>query len=241
MPRPDSTSLAFLVQGGGPVLPLQGVTLLVVEDSKFASDALRLMAQRSGARMRRAGNLADARRHLQLYRPDVVLVDMGLPDGSGASLIAEIVALQTNSPVVLGLSGDPDTRPAAMAVGAAGFVEKPLPGLAAFQALIARHVPRLTGVHPVAEDTDIAADPLTLREDLDTAARLLAEGPDMPQRRYLARFLGGLARSSGDPALERAARGLIGGDCAALEVLAGLIAQRIGDQPRAFSLGQHPF
>ncbi|MDZ7884424.1 MAG: response regulator [Mycobacterium sp.] len=111
----------------------------MVEDSRFASDALRLLCQRSGARLRRAethGTGAGASAHLF---PDVVLVDLGLPDGRGDLLIRELVALPQPM-LVLGLSGDPDGRALALQAGAAGFLEKPLAGLGAFQRAVLRHL-----------------------------------------------------------------------------------------------------
>ena len=104
-----------------PGRPLTGLTVLVVEDSRFASEAVRLLCLRSGARIRRADCLRSAERHLRTYRPAVVIVDLGLPDGDGAGLIRQIASAEPRVPVVLGLSGDPDGRNAAMSAGADGF------------------------------------------------------------------------------------------------------------------------
>lgn len=62
-----------------PGRPLGGLTVLAVEDSRFASEAVRLLCLRSGARIRRADCLRTAARHLQVYRPAAVIVDMACP------------------------------------------------------------------------------------------------------------------------------------------------------------------
>lgn len=233
MPYPDSPVPARPPLFG-PILPLQGLTLLAVEDSLFACEALRLMAQRSGARLRRAETLQDARRHLALYRPDLVLVDLGLPDGPGTDLIREL-AQGAGGPVVLGLSGDPTLRGAALAAGAAGFLEKPIGGLSEFQAVVLRHLPGRSEQRPDPDSIAPEPDRLALREDLTRAAGLLALGPDAGQRAYLARFLAGIARSTRDSALARAAADLPQADEARLAHLTGLVALRIGEAPRPFA------
>lgn len=192
-----------------PERPLQGLTVLLVEDSRFASEALRLMCLRSGARLRRADCLAAAWRHLRTYRPDVLIVDLGLPDGPGTGLIAAIASGPVRPRAVLAISGEPMRALAAMAAGADGFIEKPLDSLAGFQATILDLLPEVRPAPQVAgSETAIAPDPLALREDLQLAAEMLAQGPDGPTRAYLANFLGGIARTSHDPALARAVEGI---------------------------------
>ena len=114
---PDSPQLLF----SAPVVnrPLVGLTLLVVEDSRFASDAVRLLALRSGARLRRADCLRAAERHLRVYTPDVILIDLGLPDGRGEDLIARLSAATPRIPAILALSGEDYGAPRAMAASSA--------------------------------------------------------------------------------------------------------------------------
>ena len=192
------------------VRPLLGQTILVVEDSRFACDAIRLMCLHSGARIRRADCLKSARRHLQIYRPSVIIVDMGLPDGSGADLIAELTQEVLRIDVILGLSGDDGAEAAALNAGADGFLAKPLASLALFQTEILRHLPedrRPVGLDCVREET-IRPDPLAYQDDMAQIADVLAGPTDPRTLDYAAQFLRGVARDAEDTVLADAAQKL---------------------------------
>ena len=201
MPFPPDPHLPLSPPRSATALPLQGLTLLVVDDSRFACDALRLILQRAGARMRRAESLEIARLHVGCYRPDLAIVDLGLPDGRGEDLIAE---LSHQGLPVLGLSGDPEGRTRALEAGAAAFLEKPVASVAGLvrliRALVNRSPPEASGEDPPAPQ----ADPGTLRDDLRLAAGLVQTKGDPT---YALSFLQGLARASHDPALEKATYG----------------------------------
>jgi CheY-like chemotaxis protein len=196
--RPDPLMPSPPPEGAG--LPLQGLTLMIVDDSRFTCDALRLMLNRAGARLRRAESLEIARLHLNCYRPDLAIVDLGLPDGRGEDLIAELSA---DGFPVLGISGDPDGRDAALDAGAAGFLEKPIGSVAGLVRLIRQLT---TGVGPIEKGEEVPSpigDPVALRDDLARAADLIS-APGDPG--YARAFVQSLARASGDPALEAAVR-----------------------------------
>ncbi|AQS49173.1 response regulator [Thioclava nitratireducens] len=196
-----------------PERPLTGLTVLLVEDSRFASEAVRLLCLRSGARIRRADCLASADRHLKTYRPSIAIVDMGLPDGSGGDLIAEIRGLHGPHPVILGTSGDTALKEAALAAGANGFLDKPIESLALFQDTILSALPeemRPLGWRPLA-DLVVEPDPLALRDDLQRLSNLLhavGAGMPLPALPYAAHFLSSVARSAHDAALGDAAQRL---------------------------------
>ncbi|ABD56082.1 response regulator [Jannaschia sp. CCS1] len=190
--------------------PLLGLTILVVEDSRYASEAIRLMSLRSGARLRRADCLASAERHLNVYSPAVAIVDLGLPDGSGLDLIKTMASATPRVQVILGTSGAEREAAEAqvLACGADGFIAKPVSTIAAYQAAILAHLPdaqRPTGPRE-APIVSVDPDPLALREDLSHAMDLLAL--DTPPISYLRRFLIGLARAVKDQPLEKHAHAM---------------------------------
>jgi DNA-binding NarL/FixJ family response regulator len=204
---PEGPGFAHIKQTSA--LPLAGITILAVEDSRFASEALRMLCLRSGARLRRVDTLAAARRHLAVYRPDVVLIDLGLPDGNGVDLIRELVKNNQGQSVVLAISGDPDGWSSAVRAGAAGFIEKPLESLSKFQLVILGHLTgtphvRLAQYGDEKEKRHIQPDKQALQDDMIHAADLIESGGGMDDR-YVVDFVRGLARSSHDQTLEGAA------------------------------------
>jgi DNA-binding response OmpR family regulator len=229
MPIIDPADPSLLAPHGP--LPLHGLTILAVEDSRFSSDALRLLCQRSGARLRRADSLRGAEAHLALYRPDAVIIDLGLPDGRGEALIYALALRKPRVALILGTSGDPEGRGAALAAGADGYFEKPIASLAAFQTLILRHMPDRRAL-PALDEAHIAPDLMSLCDDLKRAATLAAGDGDAHARQYLAAFVAGVARSTQDTALAAAATAV--GDGAEMAELSHLLRDRIRSTSAAF-------
>ncbi|SNR79382.1 response regulator [Puniceibacterium sediminis] len=218
--------------------PLLGLTLLVVEDSRYACDAIRLMCLRSGARIRRADCLQSARRHLQVYRPSVIIIDMGLPDGSGADLIAELSVAVPRVAMIIATSGDGFAESVAIAAGADDFVEKPMANLTVFQNMILNHMPqdrRPKGVRQVQAEL-VHPDPIAFRDDMAHAADILSGDVDGESLEYVGRFLSGVARIAGDATLSVAAQELVRsrGDGssvgASLARVTGLVHDRLADR-----------
>jgi len=215
--------------------PLAGVTVLIVEDSRFASEAVRLLCLKSGARIRRADSLRSARRHLRVYCPTVVIVDLGLPDGSGVDLIRDLSHAAQRIPVILATSGEERQFVSAMDAGADGVIAKPIESLALFQETVLDHLP--LDLHPpglrVVPEELVEPDEIALHDDLAHIADVLTTSEDGRTIDYITQFLSGVARSAHDDVLESAANALAARRVAGasygsdLAKVAGLLQARI--------------
>lgn len=231
----DSDPFAAPLRAPTAARPLLGLTILVVEDSRYASEAIRLLCLRSGARIRRADSLRAARRHLQVYRPSAVIVDLGLPDGSGLELIAELNAVAPRVGVLLASSGDDGAEAAALQAGADGFLAKPIRSLSVFQEAVLSRLP--ADQHPpgprVVVDDAVEPDPIAYHDDMVHAADVLSDASDDKMLDYAAQFLRGVAHSARDDALAIAARKLTETRAAGRPVaadaarVAGLVNERL--------------
>jgi CheY-like chemotaxis protein len=212
---------------------LFGVTILLVEDSRGASEALRLFAAESGARLRRADSLASAGRHLAIYRPNVVIVDLGLPDGDGLALVRHLAEAATPLRAIIAMSGHDGALwlPAARAAGAAACLEKPIPSLRAFQECVLSVLPDAAGRQgPRAGDLSLdgrASMRAAFDADLRRARDLLGEAVARADREtiaYCAQFVGSVGEMIADPELAAAAR------AAGTGVGAGELMTRLDDR-----------
>jgi DNA-binding response OmpR family regulator len=193
--------------------PLVGVTILLVEDSRFCSEAVRLMSLRSGARLRRADCVRSAHRHLAKYRPDLIMVDLGLPDGSGLDLIRDLTAHGVEGQAILAISGDvtETVRQDALRAGAAGFLAKPIGNLKHFQQAVETTLlggGKMPGFVPLSTKLLPELDQQALMDDLERVRAILETAlplGDSQKMRYCAQFVSSVAQSAQDAELMRAA------------------------------------
>ena len=218
--------------------PLLGQTLLVVEDSRFACEAFRLICQRSGARIRRADSLAAAARHLRTYRPGIILIDLGLPDGSGIELVEQLDQSEPRISVIIAMSGDDTREREARLAGADAFIRKPVSSIVEFQTLVLGLMPkdqRPSSVRLVGVD-EVVPDNMALMDDLSLALELMTANPDGAALGYVSRFLAGVGRSAKDAELTEAALSVApskNADIPGRELanLIGLVRSRLGNHP----------
>jgi DNA-binding NarL/FixJ family response regulator len=104
-------------------------TGLVVEDIAPVSDALssRLRRVFPGIEVSEAATLADARRMLSEHVPDIVLLDIGLPDGEGTQLLSEGLLAESCMVVMTTIFDDDEHLFAALRAGAQGYLLKDEP------------------------------------------------------------------------------------------------------------------
>jgi two-component system KDP operon response regulator KdpE len=102
-----------------------GPTVLIVEDEPPIRRLLRTTLGAHDYRTLEAGTGAEALSALRHHRPDLVLLDLGLPDVDGLKLIGDIRAIGPVPIVILSSRGDEAAKVAALDLGADDYVTKP--------------------------------------------------------------------------------------------------------------------
>lgn len=104
-------------------------TILLVEDNETIRHAFSILLEDSGYRVLQAGTGAEALGAARRDRPDLVLMDLGLPDLSGLEVTRRLKAdPTTRAVIVVALTGralETDQN-ACLEAGCAGYLAKPI-------------------------------------------------------------------------------------------------------------------
>ncbi len=129
---------------GAPTDTLTTTEILVVEDTLPNLELIRTILARAGYRVYTARSGEEMRAVLASVAPDLILMDIGLPDADGVSLTQELKAEQGTASipvVVLTASATPTEETRAWEAGCSGFMRKPFSAsslLAEIDALLKR-------------------------------------------------------------------------------------------------------
>jgi len=103
----------------------QAIKLLIVEDEVLFARAVMKRLQKAGFECEHAETLQDGRAIAKQFLPDLVLLDMRLPDGNGMDLLPELVASGVTV-IVMTAYGDISDAVNAIKLGADDYLKKPI-------------------------------------------------------------------------------------------------------------------
>jgi two-component system, OmpR family, KDP operon response regulator KdpE len=152
-------------------------TVLVIDDEPPIVRFLRTSLAAAGYRVATAENAAGALAALTAEKPDVVILDLGLPDRSGFDVIAEIRKRSAVPVIVLSARNDEKSKVQALDLGADDYIDKPF-GMAELMARIRaglRHRFQAQGELPIFVSGDLSVD--LVRRHVSRAGREVRLSP----------------------------------------------------------------
>jgi DNA-binding NtrC family response regulator len=100
--------------------------VLIVDDDSNTRDALAAIATAEGFTTACAGSIAEARIQLVRQRPDVVLMDLKLPDGSGMDLFEDLEDRSSIETILITGHASVESAVEALRLGASDYLTKPV-------------------------------------------------------------------------------------------------------------------
>ena len=141
-------------------MTVAGPTILVVEDDEGTRSAVATNLAGHGYTVRLASDGEEALREWEQARPDLVLLDIGLPGISGLEVIRRMRAESATPIVIISARGSENDKVAALDLGADDYVTKPF-GMLELHARIRAALRRALGP-AAAADGAVAIGPLRL-------------------------------------------------------------------------------
>ena len=135
--------------------------VLIVEDEKLIRRFVRTSLEEEGCRVFEAGTCADGRLGAGTHKPDLIVLDLGLPDGNGVDFIRDLRAWSDVAILVLSARSNEKDKIQALDVGADDYLTKPF-GVgelrARARALLRRQSRSSEGATPVIQFGDVTVD-----------------------------------------------------------------------------------
>lgn len=205
--------------------------ILVVEDDRSLRSTLVATLKAEGYQIDEAGNVASARAATTTRSIDLVILDLGLPDGDGMDFLAALRRGGDHTPIiVLTARSDEGSKVRALDLGADDYVTKPF-GVAELIARVRsalRHGIQMRGAAPIVTVGDV---------EIDLPGRTVRKaGREVKLSRKEFDLLGELALKVGTPVahedLLRAVWGAADADIRYLRVYIGQVREKIEDDPQ---------
>ncbi|MBL9033591.1 MAG: response regulator transcription factor [Rhodospirillaceae bacterium] len=138
----------------------QGARILIVDDEPAIRRFLKASLEAQGFATDSAENAAQALAALPRLKPDLVILDLGLPDLDGLEVIRRVRATDAVPIVVLSVRNDEPGKVAALDAGADDYMVKPfgVEELLARVRAALRHRLQQKGLGPVFRAGDLAVD-----------------------------------------------------------------------------------
>ncbi len=99
--------------------------VLIVEDEKLIRRFVRASLEEEGCRVYEAGSCADGLLEAGANKPDLIVLDLGLPDGNGVDFIRDLRAWSDVPILVLSARSNEKDKIQALDVGADDYLTKP--------------------------------------------------------------------------------------------------------------------
>lgn len=111
--------------------------VLLVDDSPLVTEALGILLVETGHRVATAGSVREALAAARAERPDVLLLDLTLPDGDGLDVLRTLAAEGHAPAATVALTGHDDEATAArcLAAGCRAVLGKPVPAMTLLRGL----------------------------------------------------------------------------------------------------------
>ncbi|NLU23348.1 MAG: response regulator transcription factor [Clostridiales bacterium] len=168
--------------------------ILIIEDDKYISAFLRVSLEKEDYEVLVGKDATEGMFLFSSYHPDIVLLDLGLPDRDGGEVIREIRQMSETPVIVVSSRSQEAEKVAALDAGAIDYVTKPfhMGELLARIRVMERLLIKLTLSHP--EEEQFVCDWLTV--DFEKR-RVLVDGQEVHLTPYEYKLLCIMIRNRG--------------------------------------------